>query len=114
MPLRFGLKSEWSLRIESCSQKTLPLLAPTCDKMIRRLVRLEAIDRVPQPSNWHLHAGVLCLVFLHLRRGPSWHLPGGPTPRESGTRATWATWKTGTPPLAHGSGRRKVRLAVHV
>ena len=109
-----NLKTECLSRIESCPGKTRSLFPHTWDKVIRRLARSEAIDRVPQPNTWHLHPGVLSLVFLHLRRGPSRHLPGGPASRESGTRAAWATWKTGTPPLAHGSGRRKVRPGVHV
>jgi hypothetical protein len=44
---------------------------------MRRLARSEPIDRVPQPTTWHLHPGVLCLVFLYPRRVPSRHLPGG-------------------------------------
>src|SRR5260370_1433523 len=94
--------------------ETLSLFPPTWDKVIRRLARSEPIDRVPQPSTWHLHPGVLYLVFFLPRRAPSRHLPGGTAPREGGTRATRTTWKTGTPPLAHRSGRGKVRPGVHV
>src|SRR5260370_4300863 len=94
--------------------KTLSLSPPIWDKVIHRLAILEAIDRVPQHSNWHSHGGVLGVVFLHLRHGPSQHLPSGSASREGGTRAARATWKTGTPPLAHSSGRRKVRPGVHV
>src|SRR5260370_40178551 len=93
--------------------KTLSLFPPTWDTVIRRLARSEPIDRVPQPSTWHLHPGVLCLVFLHLPRVPGRHLPGGTVPREGGSRATWTTWTTGTPPLAHRPGRGKVRPEVH-